>query len=201
MDLKERLSKVPDYQNYEPMFGWNDKTGEPWLAIHVAASNAYPAVSGTENERLQKLMHLTGHKFTFQYLRCSGYLLLWPEFRRESRSPDDWRKMSELRGFLTWWARSANSTNILRNIEDAYEVYQRRQLHKPLPLPDGFPRDRLSSDKRSRPEAPRPHSPERAPIPGSRSLESRITHQTENPSGARKANSSLVNLQPYHLET
>jgi hypothetical protein len=31
---------------YEPQFGWNPETGEPWLVIRCLAEKAYPALCG-----------------------------------------------------------------------------------------------------------------------------------------------------------
>lgn len=87
--LERKFSGLPAYRGYQPMFGWNPATGEPWLAIRAYTDTAYLRISGQGNECIGRLQALifqrTGHGINIRYVCMSsrGYILLWSEYVSE----------------------------------------------------------------------------------------------------------------------
>ncbi|CAD6502019.1 BgTH12-02262 [Blumeria graminis f. sp. triticale] len=148
--------------NYEPQFGWNPSTGEPWLALRSYRENSYTSLSGPAHRYLRQLSAFFP-AITIQYDRFPhlGFTLIWFDLRdpKSVFSANVWRELAQLRAFFEDWA---SSNNVSRPIHQAYKIFidQNAPTRPTLPLPDDFDPDvdaifgmappRCSSPSRSR---------------------------------------------------
>lgn len=90
----------------QPMFGWNPKTGEPWLAIRLEAQNSLSALQGygVFNHIILNPLATSSLADTLviKYVKLSTYILFWPEFAAEGcrLKRQAWMDLATLRAFL-----------------------------------------------------------------------------------------------------
>jgi hypothetical protein len=75
--LEELWANRWNRKKYKPQLGWNEATGEPYMAVRAYAENSYPALSG-ENHSFLKGVERQLPEFCLQYERFPqlGYTLI-----------------------------------------------------------------------------------------------------------------------------